>query len=194
MDIKDNQLSQLLSDYERKHNEYIYSVNLSDKARTQLILVDLDNMNIEILERINYIINDMSKNDMSKTNDMSKIHMSRSNNLSILYNLKEKIRIDKYKIGKLQRELIDLNGQNESLGLSLKSSEYYNILYLICIIIICVLIFNVLSSSEPNSNYITILVLALIIIIYVIRNRIYQFMSDIKDMTINSGEYIFSFV
>lgn len=189
MDIKDNQLSQLLSDYERKHNEYIYSVKLSDKARTRLILVDLDNMNIEILERINYIIN-----DMSKTNDMSKIHMSRTINLSILYNLKEKIRIDKYKIGKLQRELIDLNGQNESLGLSLKSSEYYNILYLICIIIICVLIFNVLSSSEPNSNYITILVLALIIIIYVIRNRIYQFMSDIKDMTINSGEYIFSFV
>jgi hypothetical protein len=188
MDIKDNQLSQLLSNYEKKHKEYIYSLKFSDKARTRLILVDLDNMNIEILERINYIINDMSKNDMLK------IHMSRTNNLTILYNLKEKIRIDQYKIGKLQRELIDLNGQNESLGLSLKSSEYYNIFYLICIIIICVLIFNVLSSSEPNSNYITILVLALIIIIYVIRNRIYQFMSDIKDMTINSGEYIFSFV
>ena len=74
-------------------------------------------------------------------------------------------------------ENVDLNGQLESIILKRTASTYYMFLYLIIVVLMGFIFFRVVMAEDNKPYELTLLVLALIILLYLIRNTIYSVLS-----------------
>ena len=74
-------------------------------------------------------------------------------------------------------ENVDLNGQLESIILKRTASTYYMFLYLIIVVLMGFIFFRVVMAEDSQPYELTLLVLALIILLYLIRNTIYSVLS-----------------
>jgi hypothetical protein len=194
LDAYENNLTQLLTEYESVHDNYIKSLNESSKQNSKILLSQLSDINNEILSLMGTITEKIDK--MDKDNKYRKYKDTIDIKKQDLNTLNAKMVLDERRIKQLMFDTIDLNGQNENLRVQHKSSVYYNLLYMIFIIVLGVLIFRTLISVGTNSSdssdstllYENIfLFLAISLLLYMFRYTIYGWFSSLGTSVSNAG-------
>jgi len=194
LDAYENNLTQLLTEYESVHDNYIKSLNESSKQNSKILLSQLSDINNEILSLMGTITEKIDK--MDKDNKYRKYKDTIDIKKQDLNTLNAKMVLDERRIKQLMFDTIDLNGQNENLRVQHKSSVYYNLLYMIFIIVLGVLIFRTLisvgtkssDSSDSTLLYENIfLFLAISLLLYMFRYTIYGWFSSLGTSVSNAG-------
>jgi hypothetical protein len=190
LNIYEKNLSQLVEKYQSVHNNYTNSLRQKNKVEASILLKQLDSLNQEILMLLDDIGKRIEKinNDKKYSNYKNDIMKKRSD----LNTLNDKMVSDEKKIKELMFDLIDLDGKNETFKLEHKSSVYYIFLYMLIIIILCIVMFKTISSVEPNRIETLILCLAIIVLLYQFRNKIFGAGESLLTTAEDKVEDIFS--
>ena len=165
--------SELLVNYEQVHAKYINSLRLKDKEQSKILLSQLKRLD-EDMQNYSAEISQKTKKMNKPAANYQDIINKKQKDLGVLH---KKLREKEQTINEL---VSSTNGKNESLHLQIKSSVYYNTLYLIIIFIIGWLIIRyfVLSDSTSNPAETIVLLLTIVLILYEFRNTVVGWMSS----------------
>ena len=190
LNIYEKNLSQLIEKYQSVHNNYTNSLRQNNKVEASILLKQLDSLNQEIL----MLLDDIGKRIEKINNDKkySKYKNDIMKKRSDLNTLNDKMVSDEKKIKEIMFDLIDLDGKNETFKLEHKSSVYYIFFYMLVIVIICIVLFKTISSVEPNRIETLILCLAIIVLLYQFRNKIFGAGESLLTTAEDKVEDIFS--
>ncbi len=192
--LAEEQLAQLIADYEYAHSNYMNSVKNKNTKNSQKYLRQLDELNQNIIASLTHINSHIS--NMTQETDKLEVIASKKKGLS---KLAARMQVDKQKITALRQDMHDIDGSLESLTLQRTVSLSYMIFYSVIIAILCVFILRMLSPA-PNGFLENFVILIALIAFGYMGRRIYleryaNLLTTLKNNTqYDSSSWIFRLV
>jgi len=174
--VDEKNLKDLVAEYERIHANYITALESQNTTDIQRILMQLETMNQEIQllakemsDKINKINSDNKHVEYKEA-----IHQKR-NDLNYFNN---KMVADGTRIKNLMHDMSDLDGRNEMLRIQQITSTNFMYLYFVIIIILSILFYKFVISTEQDPIENIVLFLAIVLLLYFYRAKIMAWISD----------------